>query len=56
MNIKFNVKGNGACPMCRKNECLIKSNMSKSINQLNDSSMNEIEIVIYSCPSFEENF
>ncbi len=54
MIINYNIKGNGACPMCRKNVCMIKMNISESVRELSDPSGSGIDVVVYSCPAFEE--
>lgn len=56
VNINFSLQGNGACPFCSNfNNCHIIENMKKflsdEVTPLHDD---EMEVVIYSCPEFEE--
>jgi hypothetical protein len=53
MKIEINPRGNGACPLCIKNgNCRITralTNATKAVKQ-----PDKLEIVIYTCPDFEE--
>jgi len=54
MNMEINPRGNGACPICNfSGTCRIQDSISNSVSafpQQNDL----IELVIYSCPQFQE--
>jgi len=53
MEIEINHRGNGACPLCIKNgKCRITRTLSKSIKPFKQS--DKLELVIYTCPEFEE--
>ncbi len=55
MKLNINQKGNGACPLCRKNtNCIVQINLANSIEDLNDPQEHGLEIAIYICPGFEE--
>ncbi|MDR0321419.1 MAG: hypothetical protein LBI28_07930 [Treponema sp.] len=54
MQIELNVRGNGACPFCSAAEnCNVHETLKKTLGALSgeDTSM---ELVIYSCPYFDE--
>lgn len=53
MKLDINPRENGACPLCIYNDrCPIKDKLSESVEDIifNDP----LNIVIYSCPKFEE--
>ena len=55
MKINFNKHGNGACPSCRKiKNCLIRMKLSDSLVDIKNTENNEIDVVVYFCPSYEE--
>jgi hypothetical protein len=55
MNVTFNVRGNGACPLCRKQEnCLILRRLAASVEGFKDKNGTPMELVIYTCPYFIE--
>jgi hypothetical protein len=52
--VKLNPRGNGACPICGQNEaCRVQSTL---ITAMEEFSLEDdpIELVIYSCPHFQE--
>jgi hypothetical protein len=54
MNININVRGNGACPICKHTDnCNIQETLKRTLEEYSyeDSTM---EIVIFSCPKFSE--
>ena len=57
MELKVSPRGNGACPFCKKREkCIILKRFEESVKTVRDPDKNGIEIVVYSCPLFEEKF
>ena len=53
MKIEINHRGNGACPLCVRNgECKITKALKDSTKSIKQS--DQLEIVIYTCPEFEE--
>ena len=56
MDIKFSIKGTGACPLCKKfNSCQIIRNMSTcAAKRKPEEKEQAIEVVIYRCPEFIE--
>jgi len=54
MKVELNSRGNGACPLCEYTE---KCNVQESLLETMDtfsSEDNPMELVIYSCPYFNE--
>jgi hypothetical protein len=56
VEINFSIQGNGACPFCvHEGDCHIvermKEFLSEEVKPIHDD---EMEVVIYSCPEFEE--
>jgi hypothetical protein len=53
MQVELNARGNGACPFCKyTGNCQVQETLRKTLETLGtDSTM---ELVIYSCPVFEE--
>ncbi len=57
MEIRFNPRDNGACPLCTKiKDCAIRTALSESVKAVRDPTKHGIEVVIYSCPVFKERF
>jgi len=56
MQVDINPRGNGACPLCRQfQNCRIHKALNASIKDLTNREKNSaMELVIYSCPAFEE--
>jgi hypothetical protein len=55
MEISFNPRDNGACPICKKiASCPIRSTLSGSVAGFKDSNAHGLEVVVYSCPLFKE--
>ena len=54
MEVEINPRGNGACPLCDMGgSCRIQNTLLKAMKAY--SSMdNPMEIVVYSCPQFQE--
>ena len=53
MKIEINHRGNGACPLCKKNgKCRIASALTDAAKAIKQA--DQLEIVIYTCPDFEE--
>ncbi|GHV94595.1 hypothetical protein AGMMS50293_09150 [Spirochaetia bacterium] len=54
MKIEINARGNGACPLCASNgNCRVQDTLKKAMDSF--SSQNDpMELVVYSCPQFEE--
>ncbi len=56
MDIDFNPRDNGACPLCSLiGSCPIRRAMRRSLEEIPDPSGAGMETVIYSCPLFKEN-
>jgi len=54
MKIEINFRGNGACPICNSNgHCRIQDTLYQSMNAFSEYN-NPMELVVYSCPQFEE--
>jgi len=54
MHVEMNARGNGACPICSlSGGCHVQETLKETLNQLS-SEDNPMELVIYSCPYFEE--
>jgi hypothetical protein len=57
MELRINPRENGACPFCRKlPSCTLRRKLERSVADLKDGQKQGLEIVIYSCPLFEEKF
>jgi hypothetical protein len=57
MKIDFNVRGNGACPLCKKQQkCQLMKKVNTALEKLEVDNRDSLELVIYRCPLFEENF
>lgn len=55
METRINPRGNGACPLCtRENGCIIRRKFSEALTDLRDPLGHGIEIVVYTCPQFKE--
>jgi hypothetical protein len=55
IEIKINSRGTGACPQCRYSYCHIATAIRRALeDEVEAKHDNEIEIVIYRCPEFEE--
>jgi hypothetical protein len=54
MDVAINPRGNGACPLCEQNDaCRIQGVLSQAMEGF--SAQNDpLEVVVYSCPQFEE--
>ncbi len=56
MEIQFNHRGNGACPLCRKNgRCLIHGRIRQALKETRDPGSSGMEFVVYGCPLFDES-
>ena len=54
MRIEINSRGNGACPLCEVNgRCRIQDTVKDVMDGFSVES-DPMELVIYSCPQFEE--
>ena len=54
MRIDINPRGNGACPLCEINgRCRIQDTLKKDLAVFSDKD-DPMELVVYSCPKFEE--
>jgi hypothetical protein len=52
--VKLNPRGNGACPICGQNgTCRVQSVLLTAMKELSTED-DPIELVIYSCPHFQE--
>jgi len=57
MQIQFNTKSWGACPICKRRKwCAIQFKMSEALAQIKETSSDYMEAVIYMCPAFDEEF
>jgi hypothetical protein len=60
MKIEINHRGNGACPLCGSyGNCRIRDTLVKSMSVFSDAAdpMELVmELVVYSCPQFQEKF
>jgi hypothetical protein len=55
MEISFNPRDNGACPICSKKAvCAIRRALAGSVADISDRHANGLELVVYSCPQFKE--
>ncbi|MDR1576191.1 MAG: hypothetical protein LBS37_09325 [Treponema sp.] len=54
MQIEINSRGNGACPLCSSSgNCRVQDTLKKAMDSF--SSRDDLmELVVYSCPQFEE--
>lgn len=56
MKLEINPRGNGACPLCAANgNCRLQSKLTSSLAPVTAEAELEMEIVVYSCPYFQEN-
>ena len=56
MEIKINVRDNGACPMCRYHgKCTIQKLLRESTGDKIIKKDDYMELVIYRCPQFAED-
>jgi hypothetical protein len=59
MDILFNTRGNGACPLCKRNKnCAIQKSIRKEMGKVQIRKVTNdhpLEAVIYACPAFEED-
>ncbi|MDR0583442.1 MAG: hypothetical protein LBG57_03725 [Treponema sp.] len=54
MQIEINSRGNGACPLCSFNgNCRGQDTLKKAMDSFS-SRDDRMELVVYSCPQFEE--
>jgi len=54
MRIELNSRGNGACPLCASaGNCRIQDTIKVTMEDFT-SENDPMELVIYSCPQFEE--
>jgi hypothetical protein len=54
MQIEINSRGNGACPLCDSNgKCRVQDTLKKAMDSFS-SREDPMELVVYSCPQFEE--
>jgi hypothetical protein len=54
MDIVINPRGNGACPLCEQNGiCRIQSALFKAMEGFSAQD-DPMEVVVYSCPQFQE--
>jgi hypothetical protein len=54
MDVMINPRGNGACPLCEQNSfCRIQSTLFKAMEEFSAKN-NPMEVVVYSCPQFQE--
>jgi len=54
MQVELNKLGNGACPICSfSDKCHVQEKLRETLNEFS-SEDNPMELVIYSCPYFEE--
>jgi len=55
MDISFNPRDNGACPLCKKTAaCPIRGALAGSVAGIRDAHAHGLELVIYACPLFKE--
>lgn len=55
MRLDLNLRGNGACPLCRRDsDCRLKKTLTEAVGSWDGAPEPSVEIVIYSCPSFDE--
>ena len=54
MQIEINTRGNGACPICISHEsCRVQDSLVAAMNIFHEEG-NPLELVVYSCPKFQE--
>ena len=54
MQIELNSRGNGACPLCAVNgNCRVQDTLTEAMETFS-SEDDPMELVVYSCPQFEE--
>jgi len=54
MKVEINSRGNGACPLCDSSgKCRVQDTLAQSIDAFSQSG-NPMELVVYSCPLFQE--
>ncbi|AEF85629.1 hypothetical protein TREPR_1507 [Treponema primitia ZAS-2] len=54
MDIVINPRGNGACPLCDRNgTCRVQGTLFKAMEEFSAQD-NPMEVVVYSCPQFQE--
>ncbi|MCL2233082.1 MAG: hypothetical protein FWB99_08405 [Treponema sp.] len=54
MKVEINSRGNGACPLCiYSGNCRVQDTLAQSMATFSQSG-NPMELVVYSCPLFEE--
>jgi hypothetical protein len=54
MKIEINSRGNGACPLCNSTgNCRVQDTLFKAMADFSESN-NPMELVVYSCPQFQE--
>jgi len=52
MQVELNARGNGACPLCSScGNCQVQETLVQTMNSFSGDLM---ELVIYSCPYFDE--
>ena len=55
MKANFNPRENGACPLCaRAATCRVRAAIREAVAALGKEGEGDLEIVIYSCPRFQE--
>jgi len=56
MQVELNPRGNGACPFCTiAGACPVQKTLREAMNEFSSDDDNSMELVIYSCPFFDEN-
>jgi hypothetical protein len=54
MEVEINSRGNGACPLCNLNgRCRVQDTLLKAMKTFS-SEDDPMELVVYSCPQFQE--
>jgi hypothetical protein len=54
MDVVINSRGNGACPLCEENgACRIQGTLFKAMEEFSAQD-DPMEVVVYSCPQFQE--
>lgn len=55
MKVEINYRENGACPLCTQNgRCVLQDRIRESLKEFDPAVAKEMEMVIYSCPRFNE--
>jgi hypothetical protein len=55
MKVSLNPRDNGACPLCeRLQDCRIRATLGDALAPVRPAEGHPLEIVIYSCPHFQE--